>query len=57
MQRSETYRYWRKFHFSCQTEMTEMCTRHPIHVIIDRQIAYVCETDQRAEFHIILTLI
>ena len=25
--------------------------------IIDRQIAYVCETDQMAEFHTILTLI
>ena len=39
--------------------MTEMCTRHPIHVIIiiDRQIAYVCETDQMVGFHIVLTLI
>ena len=27
------------------------------HIIIDRQIAYVCETDQMAEFHAILTLI
>ena len=25
-----------------------------IHIIIDRQIAYVCETDQMAEFHTIL---
>ena len=33
--------------------MTEMCTRHPIHVIIDRQ---VCETDQMADFHIVGTL-
>ena len=28
-----------------------------IHSIIDRQIAYVCETDQMVEFHTILTLI
>ena len=30
-----------------------------IHVIIDHQIAYmyVCETDQMAEFHIVLNLI
>ena len=28
-----------------------------MHIIIDRQIAYVCETDQMAEFHTILTLI
>ena len=28
-----------------------------IHIIIDRQIAYVCETDQMVEFHTILTLI
>ena len=28
-----------------------------IHIIIYRQIAYVCETDQMAEFHTILTLI
>ena len=31
-----------------QAEMTEMCTRHPIHIIIDRQIAYMCETDHIA---------
>ena len=37
--------------------MTEMWTRHLIHVIINRQIAYVCETDQMAELHIVLTLI
>ena len=24
--------------------------RDPIHALIDRQIAYVCETDQMAEF-------
>ena len=28
-----------------------------IHVKIDRQIAYVFETDQTAEFHILFTLI
>ena len=28
------------------------CARHRIHVIVDRQIAYVCEPDQMAEFHI-----
>ena len=27
-----------------------------MHIIIDRQIAYVCETDQMAEFHTILPL-
>ena len=41
----------------CQAEMTEMCTRYLIHVIINRQIAYFCETDQLAEFHIVLSLI
>ena len=39
------------------TEMPEHDSRHPIHVIIDRQIAYVCETDQMADFRIVLTLI
>ena len=44
--------------WSWNDQMTEMYTRrHPIHVIIDRKIAWSCETDQMAEFHIILTLI
>ena len=30
---------------------------HPIHVIINRQIACSREMDQLAEFHIVLTLI
>ena len=37
--------------------MTEMSTRRLIHVVFNRQIVYVCETDQMAEFHIIHTLI
>ena len=26
--------------------------QHKVHVIIDRQIVYMCETDQMADFHI-----
>ena len=36
--------------------MTEKRTSHLIHAIINEQNAYVCETDQLAEFHIVLTL-
>ena len=28
-----------------------------VHIIIDQQIAYGCETDQMAEFHFVLTLV
>ena len=31
-------------------------TKSMVHIIIDQQIAYGCETDQMAEFHIVLTL-
>ena len=40
----------------CQAEMTEKRTSHLTHAVINEQIAYVCETDQLAEFHIVLTL-
>ena len=43
-------------HFSCDAEMTEMyARRHPKHVVIDRKITWSCETDQMAEFYIVLT--
>ena len=32
-------------------------TKSMVHIIIDQQIAYGCETDQMAEFHFVLTLV
>ena len=37
--------------------MTERHTKHPIHVIIDGQTAWLYKMDLMAEFRIVLTLI
>ena len=47
-----------QLHRKANTHIKVHCnTKSMIHVIIDRQIAYMCETEQMAEFHIVLTLI